>query len=116
MQKLDVAYRVSEKEEIQKMRQLGKNPKEILERQQQVEDDDVDEIIKQELIQDQDRTVSVKHGKNFDRIEVSNSMDDVPDPRIHGAKIIFDSRMDDTLNQNLIKAQPKKVKRLCLHF
>jgi hypothetical protein len=30
MEKLDKTYRVSEKEEIQKMREAGKSPKEIL--------------------------------------------------------------------------------------
>ena len=98
IQKLDYAYRVSEKEEIQKMRQLGKNPMEILEKKKQMEEeDDSGVIIEEQLLQGENKIIQVKKGKDFERVEVSSSLDDVPDPRIHGAKIIFDSRLDQTM-------------------
>ena len=99
MKTLDYVYRVTEKEEIKKMRELGKNPIEIIEHQNKLEEDeDVDKIIKEQLLQGDDKVVQIKQGKNFERIEVSNSLEEVPDPRIHGAKVIFDSRLDETLS------------------
>lgn len=43
-----------------------------------------------------DIIVSSVKGRNFERTEVSQDMSgEVPDPRIGGAKIMFDSRFDD---------------------
>ena len=42
-----------------------------------------------------DIIVSSVRGKNFERTEISQDMKgEVPDPRIGGAKIMFDSRFD----------------------
>lgn len=97
MEKLDYAYRVSEKEEIQKMRQLGIKPNEILDKKD-AEEEDVEVVIEEQLLQGENKYIQVKKAKNFERVEVSSSLEEVPDPRIHGAKIIFDSRLDETMS------------------
>lgn len=95
MQKLDEVYRVSEKEELEKMRQLGKSPKEVLRRQQQMDSEDLDQVTREELLRDDDKIVLIKKGKGFERMEIDQQVKDAPDPRIHGAKIVFDSRLDE---------------------
>ena len=68
-------------------------------KQKQIEENtDVDNIIKEELLRDEDKIISIQKGKNFDRMEITQQLDEVPDPRIHGAKIIFDSRLDEFSN------------------
>ena len=97
MEKLDEAYRVTEKEEIKKMRQLGKSPKDYLNKKygDQLEEEDIDQIIKQQFMSDQEgNKINVQEGKDFKRVEFSSKLEDAPDPRVHGAKVIFDSRLD----------------------
>lgn len=65
-----------------------------------MENEDVDKIIKEELMKDEDHTVLRKTGKGFERVEVTQTMKDSPDPRVHGAKIIFDSRLDEFSSLN----------------
>jgi hypothetical protein len=54
----------------------------------------VDQIIREELLKQDDTTISYQTGSGYERVEVDQKLADTPDPRIHGAKIIFDSRLD----------------------
>ena len=60
----------------------------------------MDKIIKEELMRDEDHTIHLKKGQGFERVEVTQTMKDSPDPRVHGAKIIFDSRLDEFSSMN----------------
>lgn len=67
----------------------------MLEKQNRIQDTrDVDQVIRRELLKSGDRTVEIQKGKDYERIEVSQDLQEVPDPRILGTKIIFDSRLD----------------------
>jgi hypothetical protein len=52
--------------------------------------------VKREKIEDGQMEVSVIKGGNFEQVQVSQggAVSDNPDPRVGGAKIIFDSRLD----------------------
>jgi hypothetical protein len=72
----------------------------VYERQEKLQNvQDVDQIIREELLKQDDTTISYQTGSGFERVEVDQKLADTPDPRIHGAKIIFDSRLD-SFSQN----------------
>jgi hypothetical protein len=76
--------------------------------------EDVDQIIKEELLKQDDMTIQYKTTKDYQRVEVEHGLNEVPDPRIHGAKIIFDSRLDkytkkDEMQERLSQLSKKPV-------
>lgn len=97
-------YRVTEKEEIDKYKQLGKTAEDYYEdkiklaqdAQDQTDDTTSTESIKSRLLKkDQDSGMEVKliESDSYSQVQVS-SLGESPDPRVAGPKIIFDSRLD----------------------
>lgn len=69
----------------------------------------VDQIIKEELRKQDGTVISFEKGDNYERVEVEQKYRETPDPRIHGAKIIFDSRMDSfSQNADDLQSQLRK--------
>jgi hypothetical protein len=100
-QKLDDLYRVSEKEEIEKARRIGKSSKQFYsekelkaENDQQKSSEVEDKISKMKhKFEAGDVSVEETHGDGFSQIAISTKAES-PDPRVGGTKIVFDSRLD----------------------
>ncbi len=108
---LDKIYRVSEKEEIKKYLELGKTPAQYYAEQAARLDEQTEQkgessiagvretLLSREI--DDGLEISLiqgtsKSGKTFEQVKVSVDQGSVPDPRIAGAQIFFDSRLDMT--------------------
>jgi hypothetical protein len=104
---LDRNYRLTEKEEIKKYSEIGKTPQQYYDEQKSIgrlpgggKSDDIVakpsiDLIKETFLKKEDG-LQVKHfqGEGYDQIEVSSANEGVPDPRIGGTSITFDSRLD----------------------
>lgn len=73
--------------------------------------EDVDQIIKQELLKEDDITIQYKTTKDYERVEVEHDINEAPDPRIHGAKIIFDSRLDKYARKDDMEERLNRLSR-----
>ena len=94
-------YRVTEKQEIKKMLEIGKTPREYYgldnKGQSKVDVAEEDVALSETLLRKEDSTgVEVKliKGENFEQVKVSSPAGTVPDPRVAGPAIYFDSRLD----------------------
>jgi len=106
--KLDEMYRVSEKEEIEKYKRIGKTTKQFYEDKlmreeletQKAEEKSDDKMMKMKEILREGKQGDIKvketQGDGYSTIEIDHKSDS-PDPRVGGTKITFDSRLD---NQN----------------
>lgn len=106
-------YRVSEKQELAKYKQIGKSAQDYYEESQSnkagvkgnslrpTEESSTTKtdnglLIKRERVEDGQMEVSVIKGENFEQLQISQggAVSKIQDPRVGGAKIIFDSRLD----------------------
>lgn len=114
--KLDEMFRVSEKEEIKKYLELGKTPAQYYEEQAArgvprpgvtiksldgTKDKSIESVRETLMSMEEDDGVNIsvikgrsKTGESYEQVKVSASNGAVPDPRIAGAQIFFDSRLD----------------------
>ena len=134
-EELDKIYRISEKEEIKKYLEIGKTPKQYYEEQaaRGFPKDDATtkasadgseakqtstQVLKETLMQKSEEGVEVSHiaGRDFEQIKVSAGAGSVPDPRVAGPSIFFDSRLDAANERNkkgdpLLMAMGERQKR-----
>ena len=87
---IDETYRISEKEEIMKLRTAGKSPRQAFMPKSATSQKDITEQL---LNEDAETKVRFIQSGKEEQIRVDQKID-APDPRVHGATIIFDSRMD----------------------
>lgn len=112
-EELDKMYRVSEKQELAKYKQIGKSAQDYYDESQSnkvggkvnslrptdessASKTDNGLLIKRERVEDGQMEVSVIKGENFEQLQISQggAVSAIQDPRVGGAKIIFDSRLD----------------------
>ena len=113
-EELDKMYRITEKQELNKYKQIGKSAQDYYDESQQqkggkpsnalrpsseennarVSEDG--KVVKRERIEDGQMEVSIIKGDNYEQVQVSQggAVSSIQDPRVGGAKIIFDSRLD----------------------
>jgi len=100
-------YRVSEKEEIKKYMELGKTPSQYYADQEALTKKPDNKTsstssLKEKLLSKKEEDgleISViegtsKNGRTYEQVKITTEQGSVPDPRIAGAKIFFDSRLD----------------------
>ena len=106
-EELDKLYRVSEKEEIKKYLEIGKTPKQYyddLEARGLYPGKDGEVTTEKQSSQSLRETLLAKEedgleismikGDDFEQVKVSTMAGKVPDPRVAGPSIYFDSRLD----------------------
>ena len=115
-EELDKIYRISEKEEIKKYLEIGKTAKQYYEEQaargypkdeasQKAQADlsattasklSSTQVLKETLMQKSEEGVEVSliKGQNYEQVKISAGAGSVPDPRVAGPSIFFDSRLD----------------------
>lgn len=110
-EELDKIYRISEKQEIAKYLEIGKTPKEYFKEQaergfpkdegndgQASQQSSSTKALKETLMQKSDDGVEVSHikGGDYEQVKVATATANgaVPDPRVAGPSIYFDTRMD----------------------
>ena len=106
--RLDEIYRVTEKEEIKQLQQIGQTAKQYYDRKDQImkkqehpdDGNDQNEIRKQLLKKDEDVEVNLLQGENFEQIAIQTQNQNYPDKRISGPKIVFDTRLDKIKSVN----------------
>jgi hypothetical protein len=105
-QALDETYRLTEKDEIKKYMELGKTPKQYYEDRKAfgkdrdpsksvVEAKPSMETLKETLMKKESNGMEVRYiqGDDFEQVKVNYNTGTVPDPRVGGSSITFDSRM-----------------------
>ena len=111
-EKLDEAFRITEKEEIKKYLQIGKTPEQYYQdkarRAARAPRDEQDpqekpsiQRLKENLIKSEfdGMQISEIQGENFEQLKFSQDDSKSPDPRIGGASVIFDTRLDAPKNE-----------------
>lgn len=107
-EELDKIYRISEKQEIAKYLEIGKTPKDYYKEQAERgfpkdENSDAEDqkpsstkTLKETLMQKNDDglEVSLIKGGGYEQVKVASQTGSVPDPRVAGPSIYFDSRLD----------------------
>ena len=119
---LDEMYRVSEKDELKKYIEIGKTPKQYYEEQEargvlkkQARDLNTQsgstpeeprksstQSLRETLMSKDEmgREISLVKGKDYEQVKVSQGAGSVPDPRIAGPSIYFDTRLDKAAQQS----------------
>jgi len=105
MGQLDTIFRVTEKEEMEKAKRLGKSSKQFYEEKEMAAqykeqkknegiDTEVSKVDKMKsMLKSSELNITEKSGDGFTALEVSHKADS-PDPRVGGTRITFDSRLD----------------------
>jgi hypothetical protein len=109
-EKLDNLYRISEKEEIEKYKKIGKSPRQYYDDKElrselddqkaidkstggeQVRDEKLKKIL-QAKSSDGEISITRNSSEFYEQVEVGYKSES-PDPRVGGTKIIFDTRLD----------------------
>ena len=114
-EELDKIYRISEKQEIAKYLEIGKTPREYYKEQEArgfaktpagSEDSETKQsstqALKETLMQKSEDGVEVSliKGQNYEQVKVSQGTGAVPDPRVAGPSIYFDTRLDSVNDQS----------------
>mmetsp|Transcript_11349 Transcript_11349/g.19123 ORF Transcript_11349/g.19123 Transcript_11349/m.19123 type:complete len:236 (-) Transcript_11349:48-755(-) len=119
--RLDEIYGVSEKEEIERYRRAGKSTREYyemkqmreeLQKQKELEEAGLvmkqaapgseqlrNKLKKRPLVNKEELEISEIKGDGYEQLMISQNADS-PDPRVGGTKIIFDSRLDKSLQNS----------------
>lgn len=115
---LDKMYRVTEKEEILKYQQIGKSATDYYQEQQGVTVDRKAEppVPREEgqvvdKVRGEDVEVQYIRSGDYEQVQVRPQQSDVNDPRVGGAKIIFDSRLDKFQRTSTPEQAKEHIKR-----
>lgn len=120
-EELDKIYRISEKQEIAKYLEIGKTPSDYYKEQAErgfPKDEAADgqvsqqhsstKALKETLMQKSDDGVEVSliKGGDYEQVKVATATGSVPDPRVAGPSIYFDSRMDSVNEKSGGRSDP----------
>ena len=88
---IDKKYRISERENLRKMWEAGQGANYASQQEQEIQQ----WVLNEETIQDDDdHEIKYRQLDTGSQIAIEQKID-APDPWVHGAKIIFDSRLDN---------------------